>query len=73
MYICICHGVNDKTIRNEARCGRGSLSDLKKNFGVGDQCGQCVHAAQKVVLEETPISELLKIPFNKKGFPKKLS
>ena len=71
MYICICYGVNDKTIRNETRCGRGSLSDLKKNFGLGNKCGQCIGPAQKVILEETHPVELLKFSYNKIGTTKK--
>ncbi len=62
MYVCICNSVNDKQIRREVREGRGRISQLKQNLGVGTQCGQCVNHAREVVFEETPISEFLNQP-----------
>lgn len=49
MYVCVCAAVTDRQIR-EFACGREcSLRDLKRELGVGAQCGRCVHYAWDTV------------------------
>ncbi len=42
MIICICEGVNDKTIAKEIERGAPSVQAIKRRCGAGGGCGQCV-------------------------------
>ena len=45
MYICICHEVTDRHIRNAVLEGAATLRDLRTGLGVASQCGKCgIHA-----------------------------
>lgn len=51
MYICICKGITDTSIR-EAMCdGACCIGDLKKCLGVSTQCGKCECQAQEILNE----------------------
>ena len=52
MYVCICHAVTDKQIREEVYQGAKCLKSLQKNLPVGTGCGTCVCTAKQVI-EET--------------------
>jgi bacterioferritin-associated ferredoxin len=56
MFICICHAVNDSTIRKVVSNGAISFRDLSSRTGCGTQCGSCV-AQARAVMNET-LSEL---------------
>ncbi|MCH8543068.1 MAG: bacterioferritin-associated ferredoxin [Alcanivorax sp.] len=49
MYVCLCKGVTDNQIREAAHQGCGSLRDLRRELGVGGQCGKCVREAHEVL------------------------
>lgn len=51
MYVCLCHGVTDKTIRQAAAAGCNSLAQLRCELKVASQCGKCARQA-KAVLDE---------------------
>jgi bacterioferritin-associated ferredoxin len=51
MYVCICHAITDKQIRNEVYQGAKCLKSLQKNLPVGTGCGTCVCTAQDVIDE----------------------
>jgi bacterioferritin-associated ferredoxin len=42
MIICICEGVNDKTISKEIQRGASSVRAIRRRCGAGGGCGQCV-------------------------------
>ncbi|TDF38413.1 (2Fe-2S)-binding protein [Alteromonadaceae bacterium M269] len=59
MYVCLCHGVTDKHIKDAVREeGVGNLRDLKSTLSVGSQCGKCVQMAQQII-DNTIIDESL--------------
>lgn len=50
MFVCVCHGITDKQIENAVReNGVGNMRELKKQLGVGSQCGSCVNMAQDII------------------------
>ena len=59
MYICLCYGVTDKTIKQAVRDhGVGNMRDLREVMDLGGQCGKCVQMAQQVI-DSTIIDESL--------------
>ncbi|MGP9831776.1 bacterioferritin-associated ferredoxin [Marinobacter sp. NSM] len=51
MYVCLCHGVTDREIREAAEEGVSSMRQLGKQLGVGTQCGRCACAAREILRE----------------------
>ena len=51
MYVCVCHGVTDREIREAAVAGARGLDDLAAMTGVGTGCGTCADLAQSLLLE----------------------
>jgi bacterioferritin-associated ferredoxin len=63
MYVCICHGITDLTIKQVVReDGVGNMRQLREKLGVGSQCGKCVQMAQSmidsVIIDETLFKEV---------------
>lgn len=59
MYICLCYGVTDKTIKQAVReHGVGNMRELRDVLELGGQCGKCVQMAQQVI-DSTIIDESL--------------
>ena len=59
MYVCLCHNVTDKQIKEAVRQeGVGNLRDLKKTLNVGSQCGKCINMAQSII-DNTIVDESL--------------
>ncbi|PCM43197.1 bacterioferritin-associated ferredoxin [Marinobacter sp. ANT_B65] len=51
MYVCLCHGVTDRDIREAADNGVSSMRQLGKELGVGTQCGRCACTARAILRE----------------------
>lgn len=51
MYICLCHGVNEATIREAVKNGSRTIRELSFQTGCGTQCGSCVSTVQALLLE----------------------
>ena len=63
MYVCLCHGITDKAIKQAVlEDGVGNMRQLKKKLGAGTQCGKCVQMAQaiidNVILDESLFKEV---------------
>ncbi|MEW5885242.1 MAG: (2Fe-2S)-binding protein [Pseudomonadota bacterium] len=58
MIVCVCRRVSDKTIAACAQQGEG-FDAIQFEHGVGTQCGQCVHTAQRIWSECHPSQRLL--------------
>ena len=50
MYVCLCKGVTDKTIKKAVACGDvDSMRDLRQQYGVASQCGCCKQCAKETL------------------------
>lgn len=49
MYVCICHGVTDTTIKNAIDDGAVTMRMISQELNVGNQCGQCCSCVKKVL------------------------
>lgn len=59
MFVCMCYGITDKQIENAVRENSvGNIRDLKKQLGVGSQCGTCVDMAVSII-DKTIIDDSL--------------
>ena len=53
MYICLCNGVSDKTLRQVVRQHHPqSFQQLRKFIPVGNQCGKCIRQAREIMQDE---------------------
>jgi bacterioferritin-associated ferredoxin len=41
MYVCICHGVTDRAIREARARGVATIDELGAETGCGSACGAC--------------------------------
>ena len=60
MYVCICHGITDRQIRDTVDRGAASLSDVQMQVPVGGCCGRCLPAAAEVVEQHLQSQSSLK-------------
>ena len=49
MYVCLCHGVTDRAIRQAAQAGACSLTELAQTLRVATCCGKCADLAQALL------------------------
>ena len=58
MYVCLCHGVTDRTIREAASRGVSTLDALATETGAGTCCGACRPLALEILSEPGLASNL---------------
>ena len=51
MFVCICNGITDSSIRRELQAGARSFNDIQQRLGVAGQCGSCEAQARAIVSE----------------------
>lgn len=51
MYVCICHGVTDASLKSEINRGSDSLRKIMHACGAGSDCGACVNTIKKTLGE----------------------
>ncbi|HEX9194688.1 MAG TPA: (2Fe-2S)-binding protein [Azonexus sp.] len=51
MYVCVCHAVTDRQIREAAESGARTLKDLRRDLGVTRDCGRCASCARQCLHE----------------------
>ncbi len=51
MYVCVCNAVTDKQIHIAVAEGARTLKDLKRELGVGAECGRCLSCARTCLKE----------------------
>jgi len=49
MYVCVCHAVTDRAIRQAAQAGARSLAELAQTLRVATGCGKCAALAQDLL------------------------
>lgn len=70
MYVCLCKGVTDKTIKKAVSCGDvDNMRDLRQQYGVASQCGCCKQCAKDVLNDA--LSERAEKPQTDLAFPAK--
>ena len=52
MYVCLCHGITERAVRQAAADGVYSLSELTRRTGCAGTCGSCAELAEQVLREE---------------------
>lgn len=51
MFVCVCHAVTDRTIREAASRGITTLEQLQCHTGAGATCGCCRSMALQILQE----------------------
>ncbi len=51
MFVCVCHAVTDRTIREAAARGVATLDQLQCHTGAGASCGCCRGMALQILQE----------------------
>lgn len=51
MFVCLCHGVTDKQIRQAAEDGVREVQELTLRTGLGSGCGSCLPLAAQLLAE----------------------
>jgi bacterioferritin-associated ferredoxin len=51
MYVCVCHAITDRQIREVVDHGACSLTDVQASLPVAGCCGRCAPTAEQVVEE----------------------
>jgi bacterioferritin-associated ferredoxin len=51
MYVCLCHGVTDREIRETIAEGASSVEEVAHCTGAGTRCGSCVHQIARMVAD----------------------
>jgi bacterioferritin-associated ferredoxin len=49
VYVCICHAVTDRQVREVVDRGVGSVAELQLHLPVGACCGRCVQTAEEII------------------------
>lgn len=49
MYICLCHAISDRQIREAVDQGAGSLFEVQLRLPVASCCGRCEDSAREVI------------------------
>ncbi|MFO1507316.1 MAG: (2Fe-2S)-binding protein [Lysobacterales bacterium] len=53
MYVCVCQGVTEQSVRKAVREGASTLEELGARTGCGTCCGCCVDSAAEILAEES--------------------
>ena len=51
MYVCLCHGVTDRQIRQAAADGVREIHVLTMRTGAGSNCGSCLPLAAELLAD----------------------
>lgn len=51
MYVCVCHAVTERQVRDAVQGGVHTLRALKDQLGVASECGKCARCAHGILKE----------------------
>ena len=57
MYICMCHAINDRQIREVVQRGAANLRDVQTYLPVASCCGQCEDSANELIQSQLESTE----------------
>lgn len=63
MFVCICHGITDKTIEESIDNGASSMRDLALELDIATQCGKC-KSVTKAILNQKLDEKMLALAIN---------
>jgi len=49
MYVCVCHAISDRQIREAVERGAESLAEVQAYLPVASCCGRCEDSAREVI------------------------
>jgi bacterioferritin-associated ferredoxin len=49
MYVCLCHGIRDRDLRQAIDAGKCCFEDLQSCTGVATSCGKCEPLARQML------------------------
>jgi bacterioferritin-associated ferredoxin len=49
MYVCVCHAISDRQIREAVDRGAESLHEVQAYLPVGNCCGACTDSAEELI------------------------
>jgi bacterioferritin-associated ferredoxin len=49
MFVCVCHAISDRQIREAVDRGAGSLSEVQAYLPVASCCGCCTETAKDLI------------------------
>jgi bacterioferritin-associated ferredoxin len=49
MYVCLCHAISDRQIREVVDRGAASLDEVQAYLPVASCCGSCADTAREVI------------------------
>jgi bacterioferritin-associated ferredoxin len=49
MYVCVCHAISDRQIREAVARGAESLAEVQAYLPVASCCGRCEDSAREVI------------------------
>jgi bacterioferritin-associated ferredoxin len=49
MYVCICHAISDRQIREVVNRGAESLDEVQIHLPVASCCGRCEDTAREII------------------------
>ena len=55
MIVCICNNISSKVLYEYRSRGR-SLEDLRQDYGLASNCGQCLATAEHIMSKPTSFS-----------------
>jgi bacterioferritin-associated ferredoxin len=51
MYVCVCHAVTERQVREAVQQGVSSMRGLREQLGVASECGRCARCAHGILKE----------------------
>ncbi|NIF24690.1 MULTISPECIES: bacterioferritin-associated ferredoxin [Pantoea] len=61
MYVCLCHAVSEKSLREVVRRYQPkTIQHLRQLVPIGKQCGKCVRFAREIMEDELQDAPLYK-------------
>lgn len=49
MYVCLCHALTDRHVREARTSGANTVHQVFKNHGVNAQCGKCCRCMKDIL------------------------
>lgn len=60
MYVCLCNGVTDNSIRGAVEEGARSWREVREATGCATQCGKCARVGKQIT-REAVVSAIVKV------------